>query len=98
MEVSARQAFIGSPSTVAESMNTYVQTGGSDGFILVPHLTPAGLDGFATTVVPLLQERGVFRTEYTGATLRENMGLPPAPEQPLSATGAAAAAPTAQVG
>jgi hypothetical protein len=52
-----------------------VQTDASDGFILVPHITPGGLDGFADTVVPLLQERGVFRTEYTGTTLREHLGL-----------------------
>ena len=37
--------------------------------------TPGGLDEFADTVVPLLQERGVFRTEYTGHTLREHLGL-----------------------
>jgi hypothetical protein len=41
----------------------------------VPYITPGGLDEFADTVVPLLQERGVFRTEYEGATLRENLGL-----------------------
>jgi alkanesulfonate monooxygenase SsuD/methylene tetrahydromethanopterin reductase-like flavin-dependent oxidoreductase (luciferase family) len=46
-------------------------------FILVPHITPGGLDTFADTVVPLLQDRGVFRTEYEGTTLRENLGLPP---------------------
>jgi hypothetical protein len=39
-----------------------VQEEASDGFILVPHLTPAGLDPFVDKVVPLLQERGVFRT------------------------------------
>ena len=43
-----------------------MQTDASDGFILVPHITPGGLDEFADTVVPLLQERGVFRTEYEG--------------------------------
>ncbi|CNL65547.1 FMNH2-utilizing oxygenase [Mycobacterium tuberculosis] len=41
----------------------------------MPHLTPHGLDEFVDTVVPLLQERGAFRTEYAGATLRENLGL-----------------------
>ena len=48
----------------------------SDGFILVPHITPGGLDEFADTVVPLLQERGVYRTEYEGDTLRDHLGLP----------------------
>ena len=51
----------------------------SDGFILVPHVTPGGLDEFADKVVPLLQERGVFRTEYTGTTLRDHLGLAPLP-------------------
>ena len=44
----------------------------------MPHITPAGLDDFVDEVVPLLQERGSFRAEYEGSTLRENMGLPPA--------------------
>lgn len=41
-----------------------------------PHLTPGGLDEFVDRVVPLLQERGAFRTEYTGTTLRSHLGLP----------------------
>jgi FMN-dependent oxidoreductase (nitrilotriacetate monooxygenase family) len=75
IEVTGRQSFIGTPSAVAAAMNEFVQTDASDGFILVPHLTPAGLDEFADTVVPLLQERGVFRAEYEGSTLREHLGL-----------------------
>ncbi|WP_411102516.1 NtaA/DmoA family FMN-dependent monooxygenase [Streptomyces sp. cmx-4-9] len=71
----ARQTFIGSPATVAESINALVQADAADGFILVPHLTPGGLDAFADTVVPLLQERGVFRSAYTGPTLRDHLGL-----------------------
>ncbi|NED70245.1 F420-dependent methylene-tetrahydromethanopterin reductase, partial [Streptomyces sp. SID10244] len=47
----------------------------SDGFILVPHITPGGLDRFVDEVVPYLQEFGVYRTEYEGRTLRENLGL-----------------------
>jgi hypothetical protein len=43
----------------------------------VPHITPGGLDEFADTVVPLLQERGVFRADYKGSTLREHLGLDP---------------------
>ncbi len=76
IEVSARQTFVGTPVQVAEQINERVQTGAADGFILVPHITPSGLDEFAAKVVPELQERGVFRTEYTGSTLRENLGLP----------------------
>ncbi|MDG4667051.1 NtaA/DmoA family FMN-dependent monooxygenase [Mycobacterium sp. 236(2023)] len=75
VEVTGRQNFIGSPATVAESINELVQADASDGFILVPHVTPGGLDPFVDKVVPLLQERGVFRTEYSGTTLRDHLGL-----------------------
>ncbi|GAA2297990.1 NtaA/DmoA family FMN-dependent monooxygenase [Streptomyces kunmingensis] len=70
-----RQTFVGSPATVAGAIDELVQADASDGFILVPHLTPGGLDAFADQVVPLLQERGVFRTEYEGPTLRHHLGL-----------------------
>ncbi|MFD5088340.1 LLM class flavin-dependent oxidoreductase [Kitasatospora sp. NPDC058406] len=76
IEVTGRQSFIGTPEAIAEQVNTYVQSDAADGFILVPHLTPGGLDGFVDRVVPLLQERGVFRTEYSGTTLRDHLGLP----------------------
>jgi FMN-dependent oxidoreductase (nitrilotriacetate monooxygenase family) len=75
IRVSARQTFVGSAATVAGQINELVQRDASDGFILVPHLVPGGLDEFADTVVPLLQERGVFRTEYSGTTLRDHLGL-----------------------
>jgi alkanesulfonate monooxygenase SsuD/methylene tetrahydromethanopterin reductase-like flavin-dependent oxidoreductase (luciferase family) len=86
IEVTGRQTFIGTPATVADSINDLVQNDAADGFILVPHVTPDGLDEFADTVVPLLQERGVFRTDYTGPTLRDHLGLDvpqrsPAPAQ-----------------
>ncbi len=78
IEVTGRQSFVGSPATVATAINDLVQADASDPeFILVPHLTPGGLDGFADTVVPLLQERGVFRSDYKGSTLREHLGLAP---------------------
>ncbi|MER7763926.1 NtaA/DmoA family FMN-dependent monooxygenase [Streptomyces sp. NPDC097619] len=84
----ARQTFVGSPATVAERIDTLVRRDAADGFVLVPHLVPGGLDAFADTVVPLLQERGAFRTEYTGTTLRDHLGLDlPAPH--TTARGAA---------
>jgi FMN-dependent oxidoreductase (nitrilotriacetate monooxygenase family) len=79
IEVTARQTFIGSAATVADTINNLVQADASDGFILVPHVTPGGLDEFADTVVPRLQDRGVFRTDYTGPTLRDHLGLTPLP-------------------
>lgn len=75
IEVTGRQNFVGTAATVAAGLNEYVQTDACDGFILVPHLTPGGLDEFVDTVVPLLQERGVFRTDYTTTTLRGHLGL-----------------------
>ena len=77
IEVTGGPTFIGSPATVAGQINTLVQADASDGFILVPHITPGGLDELADTVVPLLQERGVFRSGYEGSTLREHLGLLP---------------------
>lgn len=75
IEVTGRQNFIGSAETIADSINRLVQSDASDGYILVPHVTPSGLDPFVDQVVPLLQERGVFRTDYEGTTLREHLGL-----------------------
>lgn len=73
--VTSRQQFVGTPAHIAEEIDTYVQADACDGFILVPHLTPHGLDEFVDRVVPLLQERGAFRTEYAGETLRDHLGL-----------------------
>ncbi|WP_262705115.1 MULTISPECIES: NtaA/DmoA family FMN-dependent monooxygenase [Streptomyces] len=75
IEATGRQSFIGTPEAVAAEMAEFVATDAADGFILVPHLTPGGLDDFVDRVVPLLQERGVFRTAYTGPTLRDHLGL-----------------------
>ena len=73
--VTSRQQFVGTPSQVAAEIDLHVQSDACDGFILVPHLTPRGLDEFVDRVVPLLQERGAFRTEYDGYTLRDHLGL-----------------------
>ena len=75
IEVTGRQAFVGSARTVADEINRFVQADASDGFILVPHVTPGGLDRFVDDVIPELQDLGVYRTEYPGRTLRENLGL-----------------------
>jgi FMN-dependent oxidoreductase (nitrilotriacetate monooxygenase family) len=77
IEVTARHSFVGSPATVARTIDDLVQADASDGFILAPHIVPGGLDEFADRVVPLLQERGVFRSEYGDGTLRDRLGLRP---------------------
>lgn len=76
IEASPRQSFVGTPEAVAADLETVVRQDAADGFVLVPHLTPGGLDEFVDRVVPLLQERRAFRTEYRGTTLRSHLGLP----------------------
>jgi FMN-dependent oxidoreductase (nitrilotriacetate monooxygenase family) len=73
--VTSRQQFVGTPAQVADEIDLHIQADACDGFILVPHLTPHGLDEFVDRVVPLLQERGAFRTEYAGHTLRDHLCL-----------------------
>ena len=78
IRVSTRHSYVGTPSQVASDLAEAVRTRAADGFILVPHLTPGGLDEVVAKVVPELQELGVYRTEYPGKSLRENIGLPAA--------------------
>jgi len=73
--VAVPDQFAGTPDQVAAEIDRYVQSDACDGFILAPQLTSDDLDEFVDTLVPLLQERGVFRREYTGDTLRDHLGL-----------------------
>jgi FMN-dependent oxidoreductase (nitrilotriacetate monooxygenase family) len=69
-------AMVGTPAMIADQMEEWLVERGSDGFnIMFPYL-PGGLDDFVDRVVPELQRRGLFRREYEGATLRQNLGLP----------------------
>jgi FMN-dependent oxidoreductase (nitrilotriacetate monooxygenase family) len=69
-------AFVGTPASIADQMEEWLVGKGSDGFnIMFPYL-PEGLDDFVDRVVPELQRRGLFRRDYQGTTLRENLGLP----------------------
>ena len=69
-------AMVGTPKTIADEMEEWLASEASDGFtIMFPYL-PGGLDDFVDKVVPELQRRGLFRREYEGTTLRENLGLP----------------------
>jgi FMN-dependent oxidoreductase (nitrilotriacetate monooxygenase family) len=86
IETTARTAFVGTPAQVAKAIDDHVQADAADGYILVPQLTPHGLDDFVDTVVPLLQERGAFRADYTGPTLRHHLALtrPSADRHPVA--------------
>jgi FMN-dependent oxidoreductase (nitrilotriacetate monooxygenase family) len=69
-------AMVGTAETIADEMEEWIETEASDGFtVMFPYL-PGGLDDFADCVVPELQRRGLFRCDYEGATLRDNLGLP----------------------
>jgi FMN-dependent oxidoreductase (nitrilotriacetate monooxygenase family) len=69
-------ALIGTPATIADRLEEWFVQKAADGFNLLPPHVPAALDDFVDMVVPELQRRGLFRTEYEGATLRENLGVP----------------------
>jgi alkanesulfonate monooxygenase len=69
-------AFVGTARTIADEMQEWLEAEGSDGFNIMFPWLPGGLDAFADKVVPELQRRGIFRREYEGKTLRENLGLP----------------------
>jgi FMN-dependent oxidoreductase (nitrilotriacetate monooxygenase family) len=71
----AKAVVRGSPQTIADYMEEWFRKGGCDGFNIMPPFLPGGLDDFVELVIPELQRRGLFRTEYEGKTLRENLGL-----------------------
>jgi FMN-dependent oxidoreductase (nitrilotriacetate monooxygenase family) len=70
-----RREFVGTPEQVADQIQHWFENGASDGFI-INSLLPDGLKYFTELVIPVLQQRGLQRREYTGATLREHFGLP----------------------
>ncbi|MEU5783431.1 LLM class flavin-dependent oxidoreductase [Micromonospora lupini] len=70
------RTFAGTPEQVADAIEEWFRAGAADGFNIMPPVLPAGLEAFVDHVVPILQRRGLFRTEYTGTTLRDHYGLP----------------------
>jgi FMN-dependent oxidoreductase (nitrilotriacetate monooxygenase family) len=69
-------AMVGTPKTIVDQMEEFFFGGACDGFNIMFPYVPGGLDDFVDRVVPELQRRGLFRREYEGRTLRENLGLP----------------------
>ncbi|GAB6931222.1 LLM class flavin-dependent oxidoreductase [Paenibacillus sp. JCM 10914] len=67
--------FVGTPEQLADMMEDWFAERACDGFNIMPPVLPGDLEDFVDSVIPLLQERGLFRTEYTGSTLREHLGL-----------------------
>jgi alkanesulfonate monooxygenase len=76
----ASLAFVGTPATIADQMEEWLLTDGSDGFNVTFPFLPAGLDDVVDRLVPELQRRGLFRRDYDGTTLRDHLGL----ERPIN--------------
>jgi FMN-dependent oxidoreductase (nitrilotriacetate monooxygenase family) len=69
------RVVLGTPQSVADDLELWFNSGAADGFNVLAPLLPNGLEEFVDLVIPELQRRGLFRTEYTGTTLREHLGL-----------------------
>ncbi|HML42680.1 MAG TPA: hypothetical protein PKE13_07130 [Hyphomicrobium zavarzinii] len=69
--------IIGTPADVVDDMQEWMEAGAADGFNLCPPTLPQGIEDFVELVLPELHKRDLFRREYEGATLRENLGLKP---------------------
>jgi len=69
------RTVVGTPEQVADAMQDWFQNGAADGFNVMPPILPTGLTDFVDQVVPILRRRGLFREDYEGVTLRENLGL-----------------------
>ena len=67
---------VGTPADVADVMQRWFEGGACDGFNILAPFHPVGLAEFVDGVVPELQRRGIFRTDYSGATLRDHLALP----------------------
>jgi N-acetyl-S-(2-succino)cysteine monooxygenase len=71
-----QRTVIGTASMIADEMQNWFDAHAVDGFLIQPATLPGGLNDFVTQVIPELRNRGLFRTEYEGATLRDNLDLP----------------------
>ncbi len=69
------RVLVGTPEQIADEIEHWFRHGAADGFNLMPDALPGGLQDFVDGVVPILQRRGIFRTDYAGRTLREHFGL-----------------------
>ncbi|MCI0995182.1 NtaA/DmoA family FMN-dependent monooxygenase [Pseudomonas corrugata] len=75
MKAAGHGVVVGSAEQIADHMEHWFRNEAADGFAILPPTMPVGLDRFLEEVVPILQSRGLFRTEYVDGTLRENLGL-----------------------
>ena len=69
------RTVVGTPEQIADALQDWFDNGAADGFNIMPPILPTGRTDFVDQGVPILQKRRLFRTEYEGVTLRENLGL-----------------------
>ncbi|WP_330343274.1 LLM class flavin-dependent oxidoreductase [Streptomyces sp. NBC_00557] len=69
--------MVGAPEQIADRFAKWVAEGGADGFMMLPSYLPEGMELIVDGVIPELRKRGLFRSEYTGTTLRDHLGLEP---------------------
>ena len=67
--------IVGTPEQAAKMIESWWRDGAVDGFNLMIDVVPSGLEAFVEHVVPILQKRGIFQSEYSGNTLRDNLGI-----------------------
>jgi alkanesulfonate monooxygenase len=72
----AHRTVVGTPADIADAFEDWFSAGAADGFNILPLTFPEGLNDLVDLVLPELRRRGLFRAEYEGRTLRENLGLP----------------------
>jgi len=89
--VQGHRIVVGTPVDIADQIEDWFVNGAADGYNLKPSFLPDSLEDFVNLVVPELQKRGIFRTEYEGKTLRENLGFKRPPNQHLQGKAAKAA-------
>ena len=77
------RVVLGTPSDIADNMEHWWRAGAADGFAILPLWFPGAFEEFVAKVVPILQQRGLFRTDYSGRMLRDHLGLP-RPPHPLA--------------
>jgi alkanesulfonate monooxygenase SsuD/methylene tetrahydromethanopterin reductase-like flavin-dependent oxidoreductase (luciferase family) len=73
--------IVGTPEQIADDIEAWFRAGAANGFNLMPDVFPSGLETFVDAVVPILQRRGLFRTDYTGPTLRDHFDLAKPPSR-----------------
>lgn len=85
------QQVVGTPQSVADQLQQWFEEDGADGFNIMSPWLPGGLDDFIELALPELRRRGLFRTEYSGATLRQHLGLARPAHRAVAAASASAA-------